>query len=137
MKKITEYVVAGVKADNEKVFMQRVGEMLERKGLLDMLTDGVPTDVRIVDEEALIASIKKRNKEHNNIKPTKAYIDDDFRVKVEYKYTRTYWYSTEEKAARQDWNNRHSSQDEEHQFSAEEANSSFQYDVDGVEILYV
>lgn len=137
MKKITEYVVAGVKADNEKVFTQRVGEMLERKGLLDMLTDGVPVDARIVDEEALIASIQKRNKEHNNIRPTKVYIDDDFRVKVEYKYTRTYWYSTEEKAEKQDWNNRRSSQDEEHQFPAEESNNSYQYDVDGVEILYV
>lgn len=137
MKKITEYVVAGVKADNEKVFMQRVGEMLERKGLLDMLTDGVPVGARIVDEEALIASIQKRNKEHNNIRPTKVYIDDDFRVKAEYKYTRTYWYSTEEKAEKQDWNNRRSSQDEEYQFPAEEPNSSYQYDVDGVEILYI
>ena len=30
MKKMTSYIIAGVKADNEEVFMQRVGELLER-----------------------------------------------------------------------------------------------------------
>lgn len=138
MKKMTEYIVAGVKADDEKVFMKRIGEILERNArMLEMLTEGVPVDVRIVDEEALIASIQKRNKEQNNIMPTEVCIDDDFRVRATYKYTRTYWYSDEQKAAKRDWNDRRSSKDDEHQFSAEEVSSSSQCDVDGVEIIYI
>jgi len=45
MKKMTSYIVTGVKADDEAVFMQRVGELLERKGLLEFLTDGVPVGI--------------------------------------------------------------------------------------------
>ena len=99
MKKMTEYIIAGVKADDEKVFMQRVGEMLERKELLGLLTDGVPTMVRITDADELLKYILGLDsscaKKACEIK--KVYINDNFQIIVEYKYlSNTYWFKTME-----------------------------------------
>jgi len=97
MKKMTEYIIAGVKANDEKVFMNRVGEMLEKKGLLEMLTDGVPTMVRITDSDELLKFILNLDsscaKRACEIK--KVYINENFRIVVEYKYlNNTYWFKT-------------------------------------------
>jgi len=97
MKKMTEYIIAGVKANDEKVFMNRVGEMLEKKGLLEMLTDGVPTMVRITDSDELLKYILNLDsscaKRACEIK--KVYINENFRIVVEYKYlNNTYWFKT-------------------------------------------
>ena len=94
---MTEYIIAGVKANDEKVFMNRVGEMLEKKGLLEMLTDGVPTMVRITDSDELLKYILNLDsscaKRACEIK--KVYINENFRIVVEYKYlNNTYWFKT-------------------------------------------
>ena len=99
MKKMTEYIITGVKADDEKVFMQRVGEMLEKKELLGLLTEGVPTMVRITDADELLKYILNLSnscaKKACEIK--KVYINDDFQIIVEYKYlNNTYWFKTME-----------------------------------------
>jgi hypothetical protein len=99
MKKMTEYIITGVKTDDEKVFMQRVGEMLERKELLGLLTEGVPTMVRITDADELLKYIL--GLDHSYAKKAceikKVYINDNFRIVVEYKYlNNTYWFKTME-----------------------------------------
>jgi hypothetical protein len=99
MRKMTEYIITGVKADDEKVFMQRIGEMLEKKELLEMLTDGVPTMVRITDADELLKYLlgldSSYAKKACEIK--KVYINENFRIIVEYKYlSNTYWFKTME-----------------------------------------
>lgn len=99
MQKMTEYIIAGVKADDENVFMKRVGEMLEKKELLGLLTDGVPTMVRITDAGELLKYLLNLDsscaKKACEIK--RVYINDNFRIIVEYKYlNNTYWFKTME-----------------------------------------
>jgi len=96
---MTEYIIAGVKADDENVFMKRVGEMLEKKELLGLLTDGVPTMVRITDAGELLKYLLNLDsscaKKACEIK--RVYINDNFRIIVEYKYlSNTYWFKTME-----------------------------------------
>lgn len=99
MKKMTEYIIAGVKANDEKVFMNRIGEMLEKKELLEMLTEGVPTMVRITDADELLKYLLGLNSSYtkNACEIKKVYINEDFRIIVEYKYlNNTYWFKTME-----------------------------------------
>ena len=87
MKKMTSYIVAGVKADNEAVFMQRVGELLEKKGLLEFLTDGVPVGVRITDKEELFKAFANRlNKKDTLVEILDVKVDENFSIQVNYKY---------------------------------------------------
>lgn len=99
MKKMTEYIIAGVKANDEKTFMNRIGEMLEKKNLLEMLTEGVPTMVRITDADELLKYLlgldNSYAKKATEIK--KVFINEDFKIIVEYKYlNNTYWFKTVE-----------------------------------------
>ena len=99
MKKMTEYIITGVKADDEKVFMQRVGEMLEKKELLGLLTEGVPTMVRITDADELLKYLLNLDNSYAKkaCEIKKVYINDDFQIIVEYKYlNNTYWFKTME-----------------------------------------
>lgn len=99
MKKITEYVVAGVKADNEKVFMQRVGELLERKNLLDFLTEGVPIMVRIFDADELLKHVISLGGGSCSkaCEILGAEIDSDFNIRINFRYLyESYWFKTTE-----------------------------------------
>ena len=96
---MTEYIIAGVKANDEKVFMQRVGEILEKMGLLEILTEGVPTMVRITDADELLKYLISLNNSYAKkaCEIEKVYINEDFRIIVEYKYlSNTYWFKTME-----------------------------------------
>ena len=96
---MTEYIIAGVKADDEKVFMQRVGEMLEKKELLGLLTEGVPTMVRITDDDELLKYLLNLDNSYAKkaCEIKKVYIDDNFKIMVEYKYlNNTYWFKSME-----------------------------------------
>ena len=96
---MTEYIITGVKADDEKVFMQRVGEMLEKKELLGLLTEGVPTMVRITDADELLKYLLNLDNSYAKkaCEIKKVYINDDFQIIVEYKYlNNTYWFKTME-----------------------------------------
>ena len=79
--------------------MQRVGEMLEKKELLGLLTDGVPTMVRITDADELLKYLLNLDsscaKKACEIK--KVFINDNFRIVVEFKYlNNTYWFKSME-----------------------------------------
>ena len=96
---MTEYIITGVKADDEKVFMQRVGEMLEKKELLGLLTEGVPTMVRITDDDELLKYLLNLDNSYAKkaCEIKKVYIDDNFKIMVEYKYlNNTYWFKSME-----------------------------------------
>jgi hypothetical protein len=148
MKKMTEYIVAGVKANDEKVFIQRVGELLEKKGLLEFLTDGVPTMIRIVDKDELIAAIQSKNKDRRVQEIKEVSINSDFRIVVNYKYARTYWYRTQEEADKHYYENR-SSKNEDYPIEGEDFGSTSEYMViirkdsscvqnqDGLEVYFV
>ena len=148
MKKMTSYIVAGVKADDEKVFMQRVGELLEKKGLLELLTDGVPTMIRVVDKDELIAAIQSRNKDRRVQEIKEVQIDSDFRIVVNYKYARTRWYRTQEEADKHYYENR-SSKSEDYPIGGEDFGSTSEYmaiirkdsssvqNQDGLEVYFV
>lgn len=138
MKKMTSYIVAGVKADNEETFMKRVGELLERKGLLELLTDGVPVDARIVNSELVMKRIMQSNKSALNIQIDKLRFDE-FRVEVTFNYDKKVYYSSEEKAAEHSYNDYSSSADEKHKIEGTYPCSSSMRltEDDGIEILYV
>ena len=93
---MTSYIVAGVKADDEAVFMQRVGELLEKKGLLEFLTDGVPVGVRLTDGEELLKYVNDRlNRKVLEI--TGVSINDDLKIVVKFKYiSSVQYFKTEE-----------------------------------------
>lgn len=86
MKKMTSYIVAGVKADNEAAFMQRVGELLEKKNLLEFLTDGVPVDVRITNKNELFKALSEEVEKRDLVEILDVQISNDFSVQVSYKY---------------------------------------------------
>lgn len=138
MKKMTSYIVAGVKADDEAVFMQRVGELLERKGLLEYLTDGVPVDATIKNKELVMKKIMQNTKNALNVQIDKIYFDD-FQVRISYSYDKPVYYSTQEKADEHSYNDYSSSKDEKHQIEGTYPSSSSinVNEKDGVEILYV
>ena len=96
---MTEYIIAGVKADDEKVFMKRVGEMLEQKGLLEYLTDGVPVMIRITDPDELLKSILSSNQSYTKsaVEALSAKINSDFCVEINFRYVyETFWFKTME-----------------------------------------
>ena len=148
MKKMTEYIVAGVKANDEKVFIQRVGELLEKKDLLEFLTDGVPTMVRITDPDELIAAIQSKNKDRRVQEIKEVLINSDFQIVVNYKYVRTCWYRTQEDADKHYYENR-SSKSEDYPIEGETFNSTSEYmtiirkdsscvqNQDGLEVYFV
>ena len=88
MKKMTEYIIAGVKADDEKVFMQRIGEMLAKKELLGLLTEGVPTMVRITDAGEVLKYLLNSDSScaKSACEVLNVCINDDFKINVKYKY---------------------------------------------------
>jgi len=97
MKKMTSYIVTGVKADDEAVFMQRVGELLERKGLLEFLTDGVPVGIRLVDDEELLKYVNKDRSSRIALEIVDVSLNDDLKIIVKYKYiSLVYYFKTEE-----------------------------------------
>ena len=148
MKKMTEYIVAGVKANDEKVFIQRVGELLEKKGLLELLTDGVPTMIRVVDQDELIAAIQSKNKDRRVQEIKEVTINQDFQIVVNYKYARTRWYRTQEEADKHYYENRNS-KSEDYPIEGEDFGSTSEYMViirkdsscvqnqDGLEVYFV
>ena len=95
---MTSYIIAGVKADNENVFMQRVGELLERNNLLDQLTEGIVLTAYINDPEKCLAKVSQRNKSWNITKLNGCEIDSDNRIRVKYDYSKECWFKSEEDA---------------------------------------
>lgn len=92
MKKMTEYIIAGVKADDENVFMKRVGELLEKKELLELLTNGVPVGVRLTDAEELLKYVKEDRKNKIILEVTDVSLNEDFAIVVKYKYISSVYY---------------------------------------------
>ena len=141
MKKMTSYIIAGVKADDENVFMQRVGELLERNDLLAQLTEGVPVSAVVVDEVAVLDWLQKKSSERHNLEiPDNALsCGSDGRVQLRYKYTMTRWYKTQEQADKKGWDCENK-EDAEHPFSAERPDSNscdVNENTPGIKILYV
>ena len=145
---MTEYIVAGVKANDEKVFIQRVGELLEKKDLLELLTDGVPTMIRVVDQDELIAAIQSKNKDLRVQEIKEVTINPDFHIVVNYKYARTHWYRTQEEADKHYCENRNS-KSEDYPIEGEDFGSTSEYmaiirkdsscvqNQDGLEVYFV
>ena len=141
---MTSYIIAGVKADDEQVFLQRVGELLERNDLLDQLTEGVAVSATIVDEAAFIDALQKQYKERLNIEITNPNITIDRDGRLELggmSYDRTYWYATEEAAAKAEYRDGYGSKDEKHPFSGLNHTTDYHVrvskDTAGIKVLYV
>ena len=98
MKKMTEYIVAGVKADDEQVFLKRVAELMERHNLLEQLTEGIVLNAKVVDEKKAMATLSQKNKSHNITEILGCEVDSDNRIRLKYRYTREAWFKTEEDA---------------------------------------
>ena len=144
MKKMTSYIIAGVKADDEQVFLQRVGELLERNDLLDQLTEGVAVSAVIVDEAAFLNALQKQYKERLNIEITNPNIAIDREGRLELggmSYDRTYWYATEEAAKKAEYRDGYGSKDENHPFPGLNHTTDYHVriskDTAGVKVLYV
>lgn len=144
MKKTTSYIIAGVKADDEQVFLQRVGELLERNDLLDQLTEGVAVSAVIVDEAAFLDALQKQYKERLNIEITNPNLTIDREGRVELgamSYDRTYWYATEEAAAKAEYRDGYGYKDEKHLFPGLNHTSDYHVriskDTAGIKVLYV
>ena len=141
---MTSYIIAGVKADDEQVFLQRVGELLERNDLLDQLTEGVAVSAVIVDEAAFLDALQKQYKDHKNIEITNSNITINRDGNLELggiAYDRTLWYATEEAAAKAEYRDGYGSKDTNHQFPGLHHDTDYHVriskDTAGIKVLYV
>ena len=142
MNKTTSYILAGVKAEDEQVFMQRVGELLERNGLIDLFANGVPVSAVVVDEAAFLEDVAKKNKSYHNpsIKEDSTIsISGNGSMSLDIRYTRTLYYKTEEAAAKGGYSDGWGSPNDDHPFPGEyeDYNSIDVTGMAGIKVLYV
>lgn len=139
--RITRYVVAGVKADNEEMFMARVCELIEKKDLLKILTEGVPANVKLVDSEPVLKYIKEHTCAKTPSSITSLTIDNDFNVMCVFTHERTRWYDTKEHAEEMSWEGYKWEKDDNHTFACEEtvknAHTILPLDTEGILVEYV
>lgn len=142
MNKTTSYILAGVKAEDEQVFMQRVGELLERNDLIDLFANGVPVSAVVVDEAAFLEDVAKKNNRYHNpsIKEGSTIsISGNGSMSLYIKYTRTLYYKTEEAAARCGYSDGWESSNDDHPFPGEHEDCSNinVTGMAGIKVLYV
>ena len=132
--KISQLVLRGLLAEDEKLFLDRLATIIDRgrQDVLQQLADGVITDVSISDNNAAILWLNNRNKgngwtitEITGVEPT----SDGDSVRISYKYTgKVRWFSNQEDADRYSRgyssNNSIEAMDEEHQFKGQYNSSS-------------
>jgi len=139
--KITKYVVAGVKADNEEMFVARVCELIEKKDLLKILTEGVPTNVKLVDPEPVLKYIKEHTTCKTPLTITSLSIDNDFNVLCVFTHERTRWYDTKEHAETMSWEGYKWKKDDDHTFAREETVTNnhviLPLDTEGILVEYI
>jgi hypothetical protein len=132
--KISQLVLRGLLAEDEKLFLDRLAMIIDRgrQDVLQQLADGVITGVSIIDNDAAILWLNDRNKgngwtitEITDVEPT----SDGDSVRISYKYTsKVRWFSNKEDADRYSRgyssNNSVEEMDEEHQFKGQYNSSS-------------
>lgn len=144
MKKMTSYILAGVKAEDERVFMARVGELLERNGLMDQLAEGVVISAVVVDEAALIEALQKRYPKRMNIVVTNDNITIDREGRLELgsiEFDMTLYYSTEKAAEEAKYSNGYEFKDDNHPYPGVCHSSTYniRLDIDfpGIKVLCI
>ena len=132
--KISQLVLRGLLAEDEKLFLDRLAMIIDRgrQDVLQQLADGVIIGVSITDNDAAILWLSDRNKgngwtitEITGIEPT----SDSESVRISYKYSgKVKWFSNQEDADRYSRgyssNNSVDAMDEEHQFKGQYNSSS-------------
>lgn len=102
--KINQLVLRGLIAEDQDLFLNRLGLIIERSNceILEQLAEGIIISVRITDMEAAKTWIAGQNRGNNrtptditSVEPT----SDPNSVRINYKYTRpSKWFTTKEKA---------------------------------------
>lgn len=144
--KINQLVLSGLLAEDQKLFINRLSLLISRGNseILEQLANGVVTSVSISDMEGALDWVKTRNKEWDILEVTSVEpTSDPSCVRVSYKYLRTKWFPTSEKAdrfSRGYCEDGVSESDESHQFkgtykSSSSDNASIDNDWLKVEIL--
>lgn len=132
--KISQLVLRGLLAEDEKLFLDRLATIIDRgrQDVLQQLADGVITGVSITDNNAAILYLSDRNKgngwtitEITGVEPT----SDGDSVRISYKYSgRVKWFTNQEDADRYSRgyssNNSVEEMDEVHQFKGQYNSSS-------------
>ena len=104
--KINQLVLRGLIAEDQELFLNRLGLIIDRSSreLLEQLAEGIIVSARITDVEAAKEWIASQNRGNNwiiveilSVEPT----SDPNCVRINYKYTRpSKWFATKEKADR-------------------------------------
>lgn len=132
--KISQLVLRGLLAEDEKLFLDRLAMIIDRgrQDVLQQLADGVITGVSISDNDAAILWLSDRNKnngwtitEITGVEPT----SDGESVRINYKYAgKVKWFTNQEDADRYSRgyssNNSVEEMDEAHQFKGQYNSSS-------------
>lgn len=131
--KISQLVLRGLLAEDEKLFLDRLAMIIDRgrQDVLEQLADGVVIDATINDGKAALEYLTNRNSRNGwtILEITGiSFTNDPDRVSVQYKYANSpKWFSTQEKADR--YSRGYSEDgvkemDEEHQFKGVYTSSS-------------
>ena len=131
--KINQLVLRGLLAENQELFLNRLGLIIDRSSreLLEQLADGIVVAARITDTEAAKVWLTDRNKSNGwviteiiSVEPT----SDPNCVRINYRYVRSSkWFTTKEKAERYSRGYSEegvSEMDEEHQYEASYSSTS-------------
>ena len=100
--KINKYVIAGMMSDDKETFMNRLSAILH-PAQLQQLVNGIPTDVKITNEEGIINEIKKKIDSSASLETfygLKLRLHDDgtFSVDARYELSYTKYFVSEQDA---------------------------------------
>ena len=114
MDNLVKYALDGLRITNQELFNQRAYELINHYNALNLMTDGVPISVEIIDKEKLINYIKNKYKSRSDIIIKEINIDIDFNIEVKYNYSYIRYYNNKKDADNQSWNNYKEKKDEEY-----------------------
>lgn len=96
MASISKYVVYGVKAENESLFMNRIAVLAERFGFMEQLAEGVAMSAKIADSAKCSEKIGHAYPDERNVEVTGCSIERDNTIRIKYTYLKPCYVKTPE-----------------------------------------
>lgn len=103
MENLTRYALDGLRITNQELFNKRAYEIINYYNALNLMIDGVPVSVEIIDEEKLISYIQNIFKDYFDITIKETNIDDSFNVEVIFNYIYIRYYNNKKDAENKSW----------------------------------
>ena len=125
MDNLTKYALDGLRITNQGLFTKRAYEIINHYNVLNLMTDGVPISVEIIDAAKLNSYIKNKFKDYLELTVKEVNIDDSFDIEVEYNYIYIRYYNNKKDAENKAWNNWKERKDEEYNIPVEFITSGY------------